>query len=177
MVTGRRWIVLALLSTGCLEVGGFEWHVDVPTHTARLTLTGLTSSSETDTVGDLRTLVDDYVNGENLAKRFPHAKFGPRTLRVDGDQLVLDVTIDWTFAQDLGWRDWDAARPYRFCPESDYHVEAANADFRDSEGCVVWDAGRTALDVTSANSPHDRVSLVPAFTAWEAAGRPTAQPL
>lgn len=175
MVTGRPWVLLTLLCTGCLEVGGFTWHVDVPSHTTTLTLTGLTSASETDAAGDLRTLVEDFVEGDALTRRYPHATFGPRTLRVDGDQLVLDVTVDWTFLQDLGWRDWDAERPYRFCPESGTPVERTNADFRDADGCVIWSAGRTALDVTTATTRRDRVSLAPAFTAWVAAGRP--QPL
>jgi hypothetical protein len=172
MVTRRWWLLVPFLTSGCLEVGGFQWRIDVPAHTAQLTLTGLTSSSTSEAAGDLRSLVEDFVAGENLQKRYPRARFGERTLRVNGDELVLDVVVDWTFPTDLGLRDWDAGHAFRFCPEAGYDVLRANADYRDPDGCVIWNTERTALHLDSDDGAHDRTSLVPVFQAWEAAGRP-----
>lgn len=97
--------------------------------------------------GDFNDLLEDYVQGEAASKEFPRAVVEKKFMVPDGDSLDFELHLSFTSPEQLGILSWDAEHPYRFCPPDGLTVRAANADFRDPDGCVVWKAGATSLHI------------------------------
>lgn len=164
--------VVALPLTGCLEIDGVGFVVDLAQRTGTLALRDIGAAGSDDLAADVASLRADYLEGTALEGQADHFGFAqwhvsarhvtPREGRLDGD-----VAFTFDSPHDLELWSWDAEHPTAWCPPAGWYVTRANASFRTREGCLVWARGVTTLRVEVAHARPD--GFVGLRDAWLAA--------
>ena len=168
----RGWIFALVLATGCYTHTGTERVIDLKRGTATLTLTDL-RTDEADPSNELGTAANSLLAGSALEERYPAAHLSQKDFQVRGEALDFTATFTFDDPSQVGVQAWDRGG-YRLCPsEPDMVISASNASYRDDAGCVIWKKRATVLRITETRvGVSPKTSLLGAFQAWDAAGRP-----
>lgn len=164
--------VALLLLAGCYEHAGTDRVIDLRAKTAAVTLVDLRSDGD-DPAEDLQSAANALLFDAGMEVRYPAAELRQKDFRARGEALDFTATFGFAAPQDVGVMPWDRGG-HRICPsEAGMVISASNADARDEAGCVMWKRRATVLRVTETRtSPKAKTSLLPAFIAWDQAGRP-----
>lgn len=164
---------LAALS-GCYSYTGVERVIDLQQHTATVTLRDLRGA---DLKEDFSQALSGLLLQSGLHDRYPRSTLARQDFQAASDRLDFQAVLGFDAPVDVGLHAWDRGG-WRLCPsEEDLVITESNADARDAAGCVIWKKGRKVLRAVEARAaPPAGDSLLPAFVAWDAAGRPVEQP-
>jgi hypothetical protein len=166
-----RWIVALsalLLLPSCVDLDGADWVIDLAAHSATAVFENFRGSSDS----DLKDFQDHILKEDSLTSNLT-AHVTSKDVVVDGERLNLRVNVTFERPADLGIGLWDANAPYRLCPQDDMVFTAANADWRDADGCLIWRTGAQTLRFHVAPRKHSlQPSLLSRYQEWVAHGRP-----
>ena len=172
----RRWLPLLALLGGCLQFGGVDYVIDLKAGTATLTWRDLRG----DGADDFKQLIGPVSRDRTFAPGLDGATLVRQEPVANGETLDFVVEATFTDPAQVGLMDWDARHPTRLCPPDNVSVTESNAAYRDADGCLIWRKGTQVLRLHAtarALSPEaEAQSLLPAFQAWAAEGRPAALP-
>ena len=170
--------LVALGLTSCLQVEHWILRIDLEAKRGELHYRNITSDGN-DKNGqknqnqveaeDFDNLVRKYLQGEALGEDFPRWRIEARDLYEEDGELHGVVKFTFETPADVGLDSYDAARPYRFCPRPGQWITAANARWRDNNGCVIWPKGATKLELEETAMPRPTgASLLPRHRDWKA---------
>jgi hypothetical protein len=164
-----------LLCHGCLEIERVSLEIDIRAKRMRLAFANITSDlAPKDAAEDARALREMITSDDKIAwvtesLELRYVKVEARKVIDTGSRLDGEMSASFERLGEAGISGYDAKRPYRYCPPGGMSVVAANASFRDSRGCVVWEDTAQVLRIDLA--PHSRPKGTSILGAWRDQGK------
>ena len=170
-LAGVAMVAVALSLGACLQVERWVLTIDVAAKRAVLDYRNISSSAKPGHRGvlnrDFKSLITGYLKGDKLAKKHPRWQLESKELLEEDGQLHGRLRFSFKQLSDVGVMNYDASRPYRYCPSAERLIVASIARWRDTAGCVIWPAGATKLQVEEVVQPSETgPSLVTQYRAW-----------
>ncbi|GAB4310909.1 MAG: hypothetical protein Kow00127_00690 [Bacteroidales bacterium] len=178
-----RYLILMLASvfllTGCLTTEKKEYRFELSENgsgTLTIKYINIMSMMEDSVMvadQDFESLVQDYINGDELDMEFENAQIRSKRLFEENGVLCGEVVIDFQDLKSIGLYQYDSKSPYMF------HIGAvlsgetylgSNGEFGgDNMPVVFWPRNEKVLELTTYITAPDEstVSLLPQYKKWE----------
>jgi hypothetical protein len=163
----RTWLLVLL--AGCVEVDRVDIVVDTRAHTATLSYRDVRGDGD----NDLKNLMTTLLKDGTFTAPMPRARVVSEEVVPREGRLDVDVKLTFDDPSQASVHTFDDRHPFRLCAPPGMLITETNGAAKDEQGCVVWAKGARVLRAAAHNvRPVTGGSLLPAFQAWDAKGRP-----